>query len=145
MKETKILKNKVKEYLLDVFLNSKFEEWQDGDSLTFASEEKKTSIVVFRNKTKTYIKLFLHPQSKEAKQTRNGNVYGSFSFLYERRIRAIHKLHFFCTTRKVKMKVKNIRTYFKEQEEYREAKNAFDALPITYQRKEKLEAIENGH
>lgn len=144
MKETKILKQKVEEYLLNVFFNSDFEQWDEGRTLTFKDAKKKTSILVYKNDNKTYIKMYLHSREEETKQTNNGNVYGSYTYLYERRIRAIHNLHFFCTTRKVRNKVKSIYRYFKEQAEYTQAKNAFDSLPTSYQRKEKLEQIENG-
>ncbi len=78
------------------------------------------------------------------KEKDRGNVYGGFIFKYKRRVRAIHYFHFFCTTKKVITKIKNIKNYFKEEEEYRKAKLGFDALPTSYQRKEKLEKIENG-
>lgn len=144
MKETKDLNRSVKKYLLDVFLNSEFEEWQNGSDLTFKNEKQKTSIIVVNDNNKYQVHFYLHKDGTQVNGTKNGYIGGGYTFNYDRRVRTIHYLHFFCKTRKVKMKIKSIHKYFKEKSDYRNAKSAFDALPTSYQRKEKLEAIKNG-
>ena len=143
MKETKDLNRTVKKYLLNVFLNSNFEDWEDGSELTYKNEKQKTSILVGNFNHFVEVKFYLHNDSEEVEKTSKSYIGGSYTFNYDRRVRAIHYLHFFYKTRKVKMKIRSIRKYFKEKSEYKNAKAAFNALPTSYQRKEKLEAIGN--
>jgi len=144
MKEAEILKKQVEKYLMKVFLESNFEEWDDTSTLTLKDVKKKTSIFILLTEDKIIIKMYLHPSEEQANKTRNGSVYGYTTYTYSLRARFIHYLYFFSTARKVRLKVKKIVNYFIDKDEYTEAKLAFDSLPTSYQRKTKLEQIENG-
>lgn len=143
MSEAKRLERIIINNLKNICLNSDNEEWNFHYHRSEYQLQKQNINIFFRKfrdgKPKGNFVIFcVHRTKEEAQQiSDSSNVY---NFTFKRKIRI--NLNIFSPFKiKLYLKMRGIKSYFKEKNALDEMKIAFDSLPISIIRKEKLEKI----